>query len=596
MIRVREGDEESLLTIEEFESRARRGELSPLAYVCIPTLTGDRFVQARELPLFVSLYDPRRVHFRTHFQLGRLPLVTGLFAIIAVALFFVSKDLGGGVVTREALLALGAKARARIVEDGEAWRLLAANFLHRDAVHLGFNLFALLNIGTMLEGVYRRGDYVLLLVLSGLCTMGLSAAMSGPVTVGASGLVFGCLGAAVVFGWRYGELLPLRYRIYFGGVVVGYAAVMFYLGLKSGSTDNWGHAGGLICGLVMGFVLVPRLLRLTAPREPWPVVLRPYAISLALVVIVIGPLSVLLPRVFFRTEPYEVSAFGVVIERPSHWAKVQVPLGLFTFGNGVDAFASLGCARLSGPSRLDEAVARFVDGELESLSRAGHIGKLRVEGVAPDTVGSGPSATAARRVSFSFLASDGPLEADALLFSRGQLECALVLAHRPSAPVSSKERLDEIREGLRLVPTRAEEEAQRIVRARPHSARAWLELALAHQSAGQEALARVAFEEAEQRVEESDPLYAQVHFARARFELDYGGDEDAAVTHARLARAGREDDCDADLLLIEALLARGREEEARAVADDLIRRHPDDQRVGEKARALLAGALERASP
>src|SRR5690606_22677756 len=105
---------------------------------------------------------------------------------------------------------------------GEAWRLLAANLLHRDAVHLSFNLFAFLNVGAVLEGVYRRGDYVLVLVLSGLCTMTTSAVMSGPVTVGASGLVFGCLGCAVVFGWRYGEVLPLRYRTYFGVIVVGY--------------------------------------------------------------------------------------------------------------------------------------------------------------------------------------------------------------------------------------------------------------------------------------------------------------------------------------------------------------------------------------
>ena len=49
----------------------------------------------------------------------------------------------------------------------------------RDGIHLGFNLFALLNVGTVLEGVYRRGDYVLLLVVSGLSTMLTSAVMSG---------------------------------------------------------------------------------------------------------------------------------------------------------------------------------------------------------------------------------------------------------------------------------------------------------------------------------------------------------------------------------------------------------------------------------
>jgi membrane associated rhomboid family serine protease len=175
MIRLREGDQERLISIDEFEARTRRGEMSPFVWVCIPTLTGDHFVQARDLPLFVALYDPRRLHFRQHFSVGRLPLVTGLVAVVAIALYFLTQHLGEGIVTRDALLVLGAKARARILEDGEAWRLLSANLLHRDAVHLAFNLFALLNVGTVLEGVYRRGDYVLLLVVCGLGTMLTSA-------------------------------------------------------------------------------------------------------------------------------------------------------------------------------------------------------------------------------------------------------------------------------------------------------------------------------------------------------------------------------------------------------------------------------------
>lgn len=585
MIRIRDGEEERLLTLEEFETKARRGELSPFVWVQNPALTGDRFVQARELPLFVSLYDPRRIHFRRHFQLGRLPVVTGAVALVAVALFFLSRSLGDGVVTRDVLLLLGAKARARIVEDGEAWRLLVANLLHRDAVHLGFNLFALLNVGTVLEGVYRRGDYLLLLVLSGLSTMTTSALLSNPVTVGASGLVFGCLGAAVVFGWRYGEVLPLRYRVYFGGIVVGYAAVMFYLGLQSPNTDNWGHAGGLIAGVVMGAMLTPRLLRLTAPKEPLRAVLRPYLASAAIVVLVAGPVGLASRALLFRIEPYRVAAFGVVLERPAHWTKASDPLGFLTFGNGVDAFASLGCARLQGPSHLDEAVGRFTTGELESLSRGGHIGNLRVEPPAPDRVGSGEGALEARRVGFSFVASDGPLDAEALLFSRGQLECALVLARRPSAPASSRARLEEIKRGLRITSTRAEEEAERLVRARPESARARLELALARQSAGHVEEARRAWREAERLLEGASGLAVQVRYGRARFELEYGGDLDVALEQARKARADSADR-DAALLLVDVLLARGELDEADRLLDDAEREHAEDRRVGERRKAL----------
>ena len=147
MIRVRDGEDESVLTIEEFERRARRGELSPHALVNMPALTGDEFVEARALPIFLAVYDPRRLLFRRHFQLGRLPLVTGALALVGVLLWLVARDLGDGVVTREALVALGAKSRARIVDEGETWRLLMASLLHKDGVHVAFNVFVLVAVG-----------------------------------------------------------------------------------------------------------------------------------------------------------------------------------------------------------------------------------------------------------------------------------------------------------------------------------------------------------------------------------------------------------------------------------------------------------------
>src|SRR5690606_17613937 len=115
------------------------------------------------LPMFASAYDPRRLLFRRHFHLGRLPLVTGAVAVVCIAFWLFARDLGDGVATREVLLSLGAKSRARIVDEGETWRLLMASLLHKDGLHVGFNLFVLLAVGTVLEGVYRRGDYFLLL-------------------------------------------------------------------------------------------------------------------------------------------------------------------------------------------------------------------------------------------------------------------------------------------------------------------------------------------------------------------------------------------------------------------------------------------------
>lgn len=564
MIRVRDGEDEAVLSMEEFERRARRGELSPHALVNVPALTGDTFVEARALPMFAAVYDPRRLLFRRHFHLGRLPLVTGAIAAICVLLWLVARELGDGVVTREALLALGAKSRARIVDEGETWRLLVASLLHKDGLHLGFNLFALLAVGAVLEGVYRRGDFLLLLVGSGVACMTTSTLMSPPATVGASGMVFGCLGAAMVFGLRFADVLPLRHRLYFGGVVVVYTAAAFWTGLLRSSTDNWGHAGGLVCGAVCGLVFEPRLLRLSQVHERRAVMLRPWLLVAGLVVAVIAA-GRIVPRLTAGFVPLRFPAFGVVLEHPRTWTRSPNPLGFVAVGNGTDVLASLACSRAPDdrpPRRLDDVTRRFVDGELFGLSRDGHIARLEVD-AADDAVLAG---TPARRVGFSFVASDGPFGADARVFVRGALECVLVTAWRSDASAAARGLLDEIVSRLQVVPTDAETAAMARTAQQPGSTRAWLERARTHVEAGAVDNARAAFARATTLAEDEPSWIARVGLERARFELQLGSDgqldvaaEAAARAARRLAQRPGDDELAADVaaVVIDVAFARG---------------------------------------
>lgn len=576
VIRVRDGDDDAVLTMDEFERRARRGEVSPHAQVSIPALTGDRFVEARLLPMFAASFDPRRLLFRRHFHLGRLPIVTGIVALVCVALWWVCRDAGGGTVTREVLLHFGAKARARIVDDGEAWRLLTAGLLHKDGTHLGFNLFALLSVGTVLEGVYRRGDYLLLLVVSSLSCMVASTIGSPPVTVGASGMIFGCLGCAVVFGLRFADVLPVRYRVYFGVVIVGYTAITFWLGLLRSSTDNWGHAGGVVCGAVFGALLEPRLLRLTSVRENALALLRPW-LSVVIVVLVVVGAGPFLPRVFFRWEPTSFSAFGVVVEHPSTWTKGPDPLGFLAFGNGVDALSSLACARVDDKTGLQVATRRFLDGELAGLARAGHIADLVIDDGADDTIG-GDRAVPARRTRVRFVASDGPFVADTWVFLRGDIECTAVAAARVDASPHSRALLIELVSRLRFVDTDAEQNAARQTETRATSTKAWLERALAHQGAGNVDDARVAFARATELAVHEPTWAARVALARARFELLPGGVLDDARTAALLAVERAPDDADARAVLVDVHLRRHDDVAAAAARHDGYVRFPSDPR------------------
>lgn len=537
MIRVRDGEEEAVLSMEEFERRARRGELSPHALVNMPALTGDTFVEARALPMFAAVYDPRRLLFRRHFHLGRLPLVTGAIAAVCVLLWLVARDLGDGVVTREALLVLGAKSRARIVDEGETWRLLMASLLHKDGIHLGFNLFVLIAVGAVLEGVYRRGDHLLLLVGSGVACMTASTIMSPPATVGASGMVFGCLGAAMVFGLRFADVLPLRYRLYFGGVVVVYTAAAFWTGLLRTSTDNWGHAGGLVCGAVCGLVFEPRLLRLSQIEERRAVALLPWVLVVTLVLVVVACGRVV-PRLSAGFLPLRFPAFGVVLEHPRTWTRSPNPLGFVAVGNGTDVLASLACSRAPDDrphSRLDDVTRRFIDGELFGLSRQGHIARLEVD-AADDVVIAG---TPGRRVGFSFVASDGPFDADARVFVRGALECVLVTAWRTDASPAARGLLAEIVARLQVVPTDAEASSVARTAQQAGSTRAWLERARAHADAGVVDAARAAFAKATSLADEEPSWIARVGLERARFELQLDDNADLDVAADAAARAAR---------------------------------------------------------
>src|SRR5205807_4517601 len=149
-----------------------------------------------------------------------------------------------------------AKATPLILDRGETWRLFAANRLRTDALHLGFNAFALWNVGGALERAVRPADYLALLIFTALGTTLVSAIGADSISLGASGMAFGVLGASVSFGWRRGVRGSLR--SYFGLRIVPWLLALFAAGVGSAGVDNWGHAGGLFVGGSLGFFLTPR--------------------------------------------------------------------------------------------------------------------------------------------------------------------------------------------------------------------------------------------------------------------------------------------------------------------------------------------------
>ncbi|HYV66633.1 MAG TPA: rhomboid family intramembrane serine protease, partial [Myxococcales bacterium] len=130
-----------------------------------------------------------------------IPWVTLAFLL---ACTWVLLAAGGikGALSVSGLLAYGAKATPLILDRGETWRLISANLLHKDLLHLAFNAFAIWNVGGALERAVRPADYLAMLIFTGLSTTLASALGADSISLGASGIAFGVLGASVTFGWR----------------------------------------------------------------------------------------------------------------------------------------------------------------------------------------------------------------------------------------------------------------------------------------------------------------------------------------------------------------------------------------------------------
>ncbi len=136
------------------------------------------------------------------------------------------------------------------VADGEWWRLVTAGFLHFGLIHIGFNMLILYQLGSMLEPSLGRLRFFLLYAAA-LLGGSFGALLLDPdaLTAGASGAVFGLMGAAFL-GMRRQGIDPMQSGI--GGLLVMNLLLTFIIpGISIG-----GHLGGLVAGAVAGAALL----------------------------------------------------------------------------------------------------------------------------------------------------------------------------------------------------------------------------------------------------------------------------------------------------------------------------------------------------
>ena len=185
-------------------------------------------------------------------------VITWLLLAINIIIWLVMQ-LVGGFLNQDAdlLLRFGAMF-GPLIATGEYWRLFTAMFLHAGLIHLFFNCFGLFIFGRLVEGVYGHLRFTATYLLAGLSGGVLSYLFNRTaIAVGASGAIFGILGALAAYFVVHRTSMGEMGRRNLTGLVA-IAAVNLAIGILIPGIDNWAHMGGLAGGFLMGLALAPR--------------------------------------------------------------------------------------------------------------------------------------------------------------------------------------------------------------------------------------------------------------------------------------------------------------------------------------------------
>ena len=199
--------------------------------------------------------------------------------LVTIAIVFLFEFLVGGPrlspgwdifvsdVNPQVLASFGAILGGTLARH-EYWRLFAAMFLHASILHYAVNSWALYQLGTLYEVLFGSRRFILIYLATGLCASIASAVHIGygnGASVGASGAIFGILGAFIFSIWRSPLYRRQPWTRSLLGQLLFWMALNIFIGYKLPFIDNTAHIGGLIAGLILG--LIPHRVPPPPPRN-----------------------------------------------------------------------------------------------------------------------------------------------------------------------------------------------------------------------------------------------------------------------------------------------------------------------------------------
>lgn len=189
----------------------------------------------KENEKFNDVFSPKRIIF------------TNIISLICILMYVIIGIYGNNFFNFDAnVLAKFGANNILLVKNGEIYRLLTCAFLHVGLIHLVVNMYSLRVIGPSVEGLIGKGKFVFIYLISAISAslMSLVFVDSNIVSVGASGAIFGLMGALLYFGYHY--------RLYLNDAIKTQIipVILFNLiiGFMMPGIDNGAHIGGLIGG------------------------------------------------------------------------------------------------------------------------------------------------------------------------------------------------------------------------------------------------------------------------------------------------------------------------------------------------------------
>jgi rhomboid protease GluP len=158
-------------------------------------------------------------------------------------------------INMQTLVNMGALYGPLTVLKGEWWRLFTAMFLHGGMTHILMNMFSLYLIGRAMEMYFATKSYLLIYLFSGLLG-GLASLYMHPnsVGIGASGAIFGVFGALAGFFMAHRNKIEAHSKAFMKDFTI-LLGINLVLGLSIPSIDVSAHIGGLLVGMVGGYVI-----------------------------------------------------------------------------------------------------------------------------------------------------------------------------------------------------------------------------------------------------------------------------------------------------------------------------------------------------